>query len=346
MNNEILDITNAKTTVPSVVCDFEKAKKEALEYVETYKNIVITEDNYKSSKADAKKIGGTILDIEKFRKTIKKELEKPIKEFDANCKEIENILSEAKETILLQTDQYDEKIRQEKLEYARSCITEVSEELGLRDEYKSRFVERDFFTNLTTTKKAIKEDIKAQGIEFKAAQDKVDNLDNQIKIVLSTANTIVEQKFNESDFAMLKNKYMSDDTLDVNGFSVEMMAAVNKRKEDEERIKAQAKEKEALRLAEEQRKREEAEKARLEAEAKAKELKEQLEKEALLKKEKEEAEKKKMEELKKSSTPNYHMEISLDGNSASLKAFGAELKTLSEKYGIKFTVLKDKCHPY
>ena len=101
-------------TLPVINMNFEEVKASLIETTEKYKGIIVTEDGLMDCKATQKDLAKIRNDIDSYRKAVKKEMEKPIKEFESQCKELISLVEDAeqpiKEGILL----FDNKRREEK----------------------------------------------------------------------------------------------------------------------------------------------------------------------------------------------------------------------------------------
>jgi hypothetical protein len=361
--------------VPAVIdWQLEKAKADALKISDEYSKIVVTDKNYKAAKADAKTLAGYILDIEAKRKEVKKALEAPIKEFDANCKDIENILLTAKETILEKTTVYDEQIKAEKTQKANDYRDAQIKKAALNERYSTLVVIRPEYSNLTTTFKSIKEDLDDQIMHAKSMQDREAEAVKTINDALVLMNNDITSKMQAESFTGIAEQFITDPSMT----SVNILNAISEehdkikateekiRKEAEEKAKekaeAEAKAKVEAELQAERDAKEKAEKAAeaaKQAEEAAKQAEEQAKKraeaemeaknKALVEAAKMEAEKKRAEEKvtvinADTAGPRYHMVIAIDGSGTTLTELGDKLKKICEDNGCTFTVNKMLSH--
>ena len=368
--------------VPAVIdWQLEKAKADALKISDEYSKIVVTDKNYKAAKADAKTLAGYILDIEAKRKEVKKALEVPIKEFDANCKDIENVLLTAKETILEKTTVYDEQIKVEKTQKANDYRDAQIKKATLNERYATLVVIKPEYSNLAATFKSTKEDINDQIEHAKTMQDREAEAVKTVNDALVLMNNDITSKMQAESFISIVEKFITHPSMTSVNILNTISEEHDKIKATEEKIRKEAEEKakekaeaeartkveaelqaerdakekaektveaakqavEAAKQAEEQaKKRAEDEKLRAEAEMEAKNK-------ALVEAAKMEAEKKRAEEKftvtnADAAGPRYHMVIAIDGSGTTLTELGDKLKKICEDNGCTFTVNKMLSH--
>ena len=79
--------------VPAVInFNFDDVKKALQEYSKKYKDLIVTEENEKEMVDVKNELGRLEKEIDKYRLDNKKIMEKPIKEFEAKCKDLIEIL--------------------------------------------------------------------------------------------------------------------------------------------------------------------------------------------------------------------------------------------------------------
>lgn len=191
-------------TLPVINMNFEEVKASLVETMDKYKGIVVTEEGLKDCKATQRELSGLKKDIDTYRKTIKKEVEKPIKEFEGQCKELITLIDEVENPIKEGIEVFNEKVREEKREYAKSIISQVIETNNLEEKYSSQLQILDVYTNLTTTKKFIKEDIEQKSSLLKIQQDQdkaqAEMLKSTIIATVEGANSTLNTKLKAEEF--------------------------------------------------------------------------------------------------------------------------------------------------
>ena len=156
--------------LPVINANFEEVKVSLIETMEKYKGIVVTEDGLKDCKATQKDLAKIRNDIDTYRKLIKKEMTAPITEFENKCKELIALVKETETPILEGIAIYDEKRRQEKIDYILDNITIAVNEVGLNEKYAARLNVNDIKFTLNTSLKSIREDINEKAKNLKALQ--------------------------------------------------------------------------------------------------------------------------------------------------------------------------------
>lgn len=173
--------------LPVINANFEEVKASLIETMEKYKGIVVTEDGLKDCKATQKDLAKIRRDIDTYRKLIKKEMTAPITEFENECKELIDLVKETETPILEGIAIYDEKRRQEKIDYISDNITIAVSEVGLNEKYAARLKVSDIKFNLNTSLKSIREDINEKAKNLKALQiSEEEKIASDISIIETT----------------------------------------------------------------------------------------------------------------------------------------------------------------
>lgn len=134
--------------------NFEEISKHLDEVLKQYEGILVTEETIKDGKkviADLRK-GKKSLD--EFRKKTKKELTKPVIEFENKCKELSKKFDEVINPINEQAEQFEIKRREKKLEEVKKIIGEVCELKGLES-----LPMEESYLNKSTSLKSIKTEL-------------------------------------------------------------------------------------------------------------------------------------------------------------------------------------------
>jgi hypothetical protein len=175
MDNKLKVINFNKGVIETNFEEFHKAIKLK---IEDYKNLVVTEDNLTTMKQTRLELTRSIKIINEKRIAQKKKFLEPLDRFEGDVKTAISTIEVAEKQLKSQIDVFDEKVRQEKLEYARTTKTKMLGLVDLVDKYSSRIdVDKKHFTNVTTTKKQIASDI-----------------DDQIKVLMSAQGTEEENR--------------------------------------------------------------------------------------------------------------------------------------------------------
>lgn len=191
--------------LPVINANFEEVKASLIETMEKYKGIVVTEDGLKDCKATQKDLAKIRNDIDTYRKLIKKEMTAPITEFENKCKELIALVKETETPILEGIAIYDEKRRQEKIDYILDNITIAVSEVGLNEKYAARLNVNDIKFTLNTSLKSIREDINEKAKNLKALQIAEEE---KIKSDISTIETAVQASNEGQEVVLDVNNYI------------------------------------------------------------------------------------------------------------------------------------------
>ena len=184
-----------KTTAPVVEFNFDELKARAEQIVAEFTKEAVTEDSYKAAKAAAKELAGYAGDVDKARKEVKKALTEPITVFEAQCKEIFNILKDGQASIEEKTNFFDEQRREEKRQTAEGIIKASIIKFGLTPKYAAQVTMKDEYTKLTATKKAVTEDVENIAVLLRVRQTHEAKLLALIESAINSYNNMLEQKF-------------------------------------------------------------------------------------------------------------------------------------------------------
>ncbi|MGE5328095.1 MAG: DUF1351 domain-containing protein [Deltaproteobacteria bacterium] len=187
MNLEILE-----GNMPVIRTNFELVKKNLISNLDEYKNLVVTEQSLSVCKSKREELAGLSRSIDKNRLEVKKEYSKPIVEFEEKCKELMSLINEVKGSIDAGIKVFDDKTREQKKQFAITCIAEISKELELREKYSNQIQFQERYCNLSITQKEVREDIRSQALELNIKQMQEDlrrtMAENTITLLNETLN--------------------------------------------------------------------------------------------------------------------------------------------------------------
>ncbi len=190
--------------LPIINMNFEEVKASLIETTEKYKGIIVTEEGLKDCKATQKELAGVRNKIDDYRKAIKREMEKPIKSFEGQCKELIGLVEEAEKPIKDGILVFDNKRRDEKKLKAIELINECVQALGLEEKYASRLTVLDKYLNLNGSVKSVREDIELRGNMLKNEQSmekaKAEMLKGTIETTLESINKTIKTPLKYEDF--------------------------------------------------------------------------------------------------------------------------------------------------
>lgn len=226
--------------LPIVTMNYEEVKESLISTVEKYKGLVVTEQGLKDCKATQKELASIRTKIDTYRKSIKKEMEVPIKNFESQCKELIGLVVEAEEPIKQGILVFDNQRKQAKAEMAEGYLMKAT--IGLNSFYRSKIDISDITINLSNSMKSIYDEIDNK-VDVLAAEQKAEGIRRGeclevIKETLEEVNEGITTKLVKEDFV----KY-----IDLGFGIVQIIKEINQAaariKASEENIKKQAEQK-------------------------------------------------------------------------------------------------------
>lgn len=205
--------------------NFEEIKEKLNSELEIYKNMIFTED----SKTEAKK---TIASLRKLKKSVndkklevKKSFMIPYTNFEAQVKELDNLIDEPINFINNQVEEFERRRVEEKKSLISEIYTEIMAEhveasgyLPLQRIYDSKW------ENATTTKKAITE----------AIAERVDHVEKDLGIIRS-----MESEFEDKGIEKYKTTLELSDAIEVMNQYQKQKEEILRRQEEEAKRKAE-----------------------------------------------------------------------------------------------------------
>lgn len=222
---------------PVIKVNYEDLKAELESRLDDYRGLVVTEDTLAGCKAAQKELAGLRNKIDTARKEKKKELEKPIKEFEAQCKELIALIEDTEKPIKEGIKVYDDIKRDEKRQQAQQIIDEVIAAQGLNEKYAARLDVLDKYMNLTATAKGVKEDVETRAFALKVEQDREQERIDIIQGVIDSENERINTKLSIKDFEycmMYSNISTSEVITEIKNRAQQIYDAENAPKEPQE----------------------------------------------------------------------------------------------------------------
>ena len=190
----MMDIQVKEFQAPKVVINYEELKAELEKSLEEYKGLVVTADTLGGCKDAQKELASLRVKIDNYRKDKKRELEQPIKAFEAQCKELIALVESVEQPIKDGIKVFDDQKREEKRLKALELAAEVAEAAGLNEKYAAQLTVIDKYMNLTATAKAVREDLETRAFALKVEQDREAERIEIIKSVLDSENSRLVSK--------------------------------------------------------------------------------------------------------------------------------------------------------
>lgn len=249
------------------------------ELLKKYTNIVVTEDNFTSMKKVRAMLNKRKKEFISAGNELAERAEAPIKEFRLKLKEVAGKFDIPIQQLDTDIKGFEEKSRQEKLDFAKKEAERISTELSGDSKYAEMVEIKKEFGNVSTTMKFIKEDLEAQIREFIrveeeaerariAAEEEKARKIKTIETIIALENKTLSVPLTIDNF----KRFMDEDELTIIEAIKERADEIRKAEEETKKRAAE----EAKRKAEEEaaKKAREAEERAREAERKAREAEE------------------------------------------------------------------------
>lgn len=140
-NMKQLTQPTVNTTPAKVEFDFEPYRAQLVEYVEDYKQMVVTQENI----GDAKKAA---TELNKLSNSIKaglgahvKSLKEPADELNGYSKELQSIAQDGRSAILERVAVFEDETKAKAKELLEEFLVECRDEFGVRDEYRNSVID-------------------------------------------------------------------------------------------------------------------------------------------------------------------------------------------------------------
>jgi hypothetical protein len=199
----MLDFEIKKEILPVIQVNFEEMKKALSDTMEQYKGIVVTEETLSACKSEQKILAGIRTKIDNYRKDKKKEMSKPITDFENQCKELITLVENAEKPIKDGIAIFDTKKREEKKQIALNIIKEAAEAHQLKQKYADKLTVLDKYMNLTASIKSIKEDVEQRAFYLVEEQAKEEETIQIIKTTIDNENKTIKTQIKFEDFKSL-----------------------------------------------------------------------------------------------------------------------------------------------
>lgn len=191
---ESMNIKEVAFQAPVIAINYETLKATLEEKLENYRGLVVTEQTLAGSKAAQKELASLRVSIDTYRKDKKKEIEKPIKSFEAQCKELIALVDSVEKPIKDGIKVFDDQRREEKRKKALELIAEVAAANMLNEKYTAKLDVLDKYTNLTATEKAVREDLENRAFALMVEQNREAERLEIITSVLDGENSRLKTK--------------------------------------------------------------------------------------------------------------------------------------------------------
>jgi hypothetical protein len=199
----MLDFEIQKEVFPVIAINYEELKKALSETMQQYNGIIVTEESLSACKAEQKQLAGIRNKIDSYRKEKKKELSKPITDFENQCKELITLVENAEKPIKEGISIFDDKKREEKRQKALELIQESIEASGLKQKFADKLTVLDKYMNLSASVKSVKDDIEQRAFLLVNEQAKEEEIIQIIKTTIENVNKTIKTPIQYEDFKNL-----------------------------------------------------------------------------------------------------------------------------------------------
>lgn len=199
----MIDFEIQNEVLPVIAINFNEMKKALAETMEQYTGIIVTEESLSACKAEQKSLAGIRTKIDNYRKDKKKELSKPITDFENQCKELIALVEKAEKPIKEGIAVFDDKKKEEKRQKALELIKETVEAHQLKGKFADKLTVLDKYINLTASVKSVKEDIEQRAFYLVEEQAKEEETIQIIKTTIENVNKSIKTPVKYEDFESL-----------------------------------------------------------------------------------------------------------------------------------------------
>lgn len=195
--------------VPAVInFNFDDVKKALHEYSEKYKDLVVTEENEKEMVNVKNELGRLEKEIDKYRLDNKKVMEKPIKEFEAKCKDLIEILKNVSDPIREQLNLFEENRKKQKEEEVKTLIENVINKYGLEDKYAAQLTINSKYLNKGQKENDTIKDLEQRAELLKNSQDQEKQLQKIKEERIDFIQKTIEKKNKELNLNLKISNFM------------------------------------------------------------------------------------------------------------------------------------------
>lgn len=215
--NELTNVTDKLVFKPAEISfDDTDIKRQLVELKSKYGDLVVSESNLKDSKRTATMLNGIANELDNARKSVKKEYNKPLKEFESKVNDVRDEVRELRQNIVDQVGVFEEK---EKMKRKDAILTEIREEIApnynisenelekISSEFKS-----DWWEKKTYPKKQRLEEIATLFTQFNKEKEQRKNNLQLIKLKLDSYD--MAEHYQSIKYDYIDNEMSIDDVLE------------------------------------------------------------------------------------------------------------------------------------
>lgn len=237
-----------------ILWNYTTIKKALRAALEKYQGLIVTEDNLRDMERAHREIVNYRTQLERFKKRVRSEYDKPKTDFTNKCNQLLNIVSLVEAPLKSQLDEYETRREDVLKEHIHALFFDMARRAGISEEFATLDF-KDKWLNRTQKWKDTVADVEAQVAECGRLQSEKRQLEELINLRREMLERFIADKNEELQLARpIKLEHMRPDILNMS--TADARAIVTKVAEEEAAREAEVKKQME---AAEQRKREEAE---------------------------------------------------------------------------------------
>ena len=192
-----MEIKTMKTTPAIIDFNFEEIKNNLIEYSKKYVGLIVTEENEKEMVVVKNEVSKLEKTIDSYRLERKKELEKPIKEFEIKCKELMKVIEEVSYPIREQLNFFEEKRKEAKEKEVNILIQKIIEKYNLEKKYSDQLTINSKYLNKGQKEKDTVQDLEQRAEALKNMQEQEKQLQKMKEEKIDLIQKTIDKKNKE-----------------------------------------------------------------------------------------------------------------------------------------------------
>lgn len=192
-----MKIKTMKTTPAIIDFNFEEIKNNLIEYSKKYVGLIVTEENEKEMVVVKNELSKLEKTIDSYRLERKKELEKPIKEFEIKCKELMKVIEEVSYPIREQLNFFEEKRKEAKEKEVNILIQKIIEKYNLEKKYSDQLTINSKYLNKGQKEKDTVQDLEQRAEALKNMQEQEKQLQKMKEEKIDLIQKTIDKKNKE-----------------------------------------------------------------------------------------------------------------------------------------------------
>lgn len=239
-----LQVETLKIEKPKIEFNHKQIEQELEENLKKYEGLVFTEETTTELRAILAELRKGKNAVDGYRKEIKKDLSKPIKEFEDKCKDLNKRFDGVIIPLKKQLDEFEERRKEEKRAEIEKLITNIVSDYELDDKHASKLVVEDDMLAKSRSVKSIEDTLTFKATHLKTEQE---SSEKDFKLVESNVKALNAEHgtdFNTQAYTSLLE--FEDVGSVLEKMRNHILAEVKKREEEERRKQEEAQRQEEL----------------------------------------------------------------------------------------------------